>query len=75
MAGYAVKVEEPEPEQFAEHPGRREKDGIFFVEKRQMEETFSIPMAFSAYTRYFRERFWQRWKKKEGIKYCITAGR
>ena len=57
MAGYAVKVEEPEPEQFAEHPGRREKDGIFFVEKRQMEETFSIPAAFSAYTRYFRERF------------------
>ena len=46
MAGYAVKVEEPEPEQFAEHPGRREKDGIFFVEKRQMEETFRFRRLF-----------------------------
>jgi A/G-specific adenine glycosylase len=44
MAGYAVKIEEPE----------KEPDGMFFVEKEQMEEKYSIPAAFAAYTEYFK---------------------
>ncbi len=47
MAGYAVKIEEPE----------EEPEGCFFVEKEQMEERFSIPAAFAAYTEYFKHRF------------------
>ena len=47
MAGYAVKIEEPE-----ESP-----EGIFFVEKEEMETRYSIPAAFGAYTEYFRHRF------------------
>ena len=50
MAGYAVKVEEPAPEQ-------NRQNEFFFVEKKQMEEIYSIPAAFSAYTKYFRERY------------------
>lgn len=47
MAGYAVKIEEPE----------QVPEGFFFVEKEQMEEHYSIPAAFGAYTEYFRHRF------------------
>lgn len=47
MAGYAVKIEEPE-----ENP-----EGFFFVEKEQMENRYSIPAAFAAYTEYFKYRF------------------
>lgn len=47
MAGYAVKIEEPE----------EEPEGFFFVEKAQMEEKYSIPAAFGAYTEYFKHRF------------------
>ena len=65
MTGYAVKVEEPpafwdnggtEPE---EQDIRKASawEGIFFVEKEQMEEKFSIPAAFGAYTQYFKERY------------------
>jgi len=46
MAGYVVKIEEPE---------QNPKD-IFFVEKQEMERKFSIPTAFAAYTGYFKER-------------------
>lgn len=44
MAGYAVKIEEPD----------REPEGFFFVEKEQMEESYSIPAAFGVYTEYFK---------------------
>jgi len=47
MAGYAVKIEEPE-----EKP-----EGLFFVEKAEMESRYSIPAAFVAYTEYFKHRF------------------
>ena len=47
MAGYAVKIEEPE----------KEPEGFFFVEKAQMEESYSIPAAFGAYTEYFKHHF------------------
>ncbi len=47
MAGYAVKIEEPD----------KEPEGFFFVEKAQMEDTYSIPAAFGAYTEYFKHRF------------------
>ncbi|MCI8375819.1 MAG: A/G-specific adenine glycosylase [Lachnospiraceae bacterium] len=47
MAGYAVKIEEPD----------QEPEGFFFVEKEQMEKTYSIPAAFGAYTEYFKHRF------------------
>lgn len=47
MAGYAVKIEEPD----------KEPEGFFFVEKEQMEERYSIPAAFGAYTEYFKHRF------------------
>lgn len=47
MAGYAVKIEEPD----------QEPEGFFFVEKAQMEENYSIPAAFGAYTEYFKHRF------------------
>lgn len=47
MAGYAVKIEEPD----------QEPEGFFFVEKAQMEENYSIPSAFGAYTEYFKHRF------------------
>lgn len=47
MAGYAVKIEEPD----------WEPEGFFFVEKEQMEESYSIPAAFGAYTEYFKHRF------------------
>lgn len=47
MAGYAVKIEEP----------GEEPEGFIFVEKAQMEEKYSIPAAFGAYTEYFKHRF------------------
>jgi A/G-specific adenine glycosylase len=47
MAGFAVKIDEPD----------QEPEGFFFVEKAQMEETYSIPAAFSAYTEYFKHCF------------------
>ncbi len=47
MAGYAVKIEEPEGE----------PEGLFFVEKAQMERQYSIPAAFGAYTEYFKHLF------------------
>ena len=47
MAGYAVKIEEPD----------KEPEGFFFVEKAQMEDIYSIPAAFGAYTEYFKHRF------------------
>ena len=50
MAGYMVKVEEPASK-------RNGPEDFFFVEKKQMEETYSIPAAFSAYTGYFKERY------------------
>lgn len=49
MEGYVVKVEEPEQQ------GNPEK--LFFVEKQQMEEKYSIPAAFAAYTEYFKHRY------------------
>ena len=57
MAGYVVKVEEPEqqehdPSDDPDSPGK-----LFFVEKQQMEETYSIPAAFAAYTEYFKHRY------------------
>ena len=65
MTGYAVKVEEPPA--FWENGGTEPEEqdirkasaweGIFFVEKEQMEEKFSIPAAFGAYTQYFKERY------------------
>ena len=30
---------------------------LFFVEKQQMEEKYSIPAAFAAYTEYFKHRY------------------
>lgn len=47
MAGFAVKVEEPDAD----------PEGMFFVEREQMEERYSIPAAFGAYTEYFKHRF------------------
>ena len=47
MAGYAVQIEEPD----------KEPEGFFFVEKAQMEDIYSIPAAFGAYTEYFKHRF------------------
>ncbi len=47
MEGFAVKVEEPE----------QDPEGMFFVEKEEMERRYSIPAAFGAYTEYFRHRF------------------
>lgn len=47
MIGYAVKIEEPEGE----------PEGIFFAEKKQLEERYSVPAAFGAYTEYFKHRF------------------
>lgn len=53
MAGYVVKVEEPEiPAGQTDSPEK-----LFFVEKQQMEETYSIPAAFAAYTEYFKHRY------------------
>ncbi len=47
MAGYAVKIEEPD----------QDPEGLFFVEKQEMESRYSIPTAFGAYTEYFKHRF------------------
>ncbi len=51
MAGYAVKVEE------TEDIGAQKEEGLFFVEKEQIEKTYSIPAAFGAYVRYFRQKY------------------
>lgn len=48
MTGYVVKIEELEQDQ--------EKEDLMFVEKAQMEEHYSIPAAFGAYIKYFKER-------------------
>lgn len=50
MAGYAVKVEEPQNGNFS-------TPDFFFAEKEEMEERYSIPSAFGAYMQYFRERY------------------
>lgn len=50
MAGYAVKVEEPQN-------GNLRTKEFFFAEKEEMERKYSIPSAFSAYMRYFREKY------------------
>ena len=47
MVGYAVKIEEPE----------KNPEGIFFVERDEMEKRYSVPAAFGAYTGYFKHRF------------------
>ena len=44
-----LRLEEPEQQ------GNPEK--LFFVEKQQMEEQYSIPAAFAAYTEYFKHRY------------------
>lgn len=44
MAGYAVRIEEPD----------QEPKELFFVEKEQMEKQYSIPAAFGAYMEYFK---------------------
>ena len=57
MAGYVVKVEEPEQQEH-DHSDEPDSPGkLFFVEKQQMEETYSIPAAFAAYTEYFKHRY------------------
>ena len=33
------------------------QEKLFFVEKQQMEEKYSIPAAFAAYTEYFKHRY------------------
>ena len=45
-----MKVEEPQEEGGA-------RDSLFFVDREEMEKTYSIPSAFGAYTGYFRERY------------------
>ena len=42
-----MKVEEPQEEGGA-------RDSLFFVDREEMEKTYSIPSAFGAYTGYFR---------------------
>ena len=43
------------PEEPQEEDGAR--DSLFFVDREEMEKTYSIPSAFGAYTGYFRERY------------------
>ena len=59
MAGYVVKVEEPEipAGQTAATAQADSPEKLFFVEKQQMEEKYSIPAAFAAYTEYFKHRY------------------
>lgn len=59
MAGYVVKVEEPEipAGQTAAAAQADSPEKLFFVEKQQMEEKYSIPAAFAAYTEYFKHRY------------------
>ncbi len=51
MTGYVVKVEDPEDT--AE--GRENPEHIFFADRQQIEETYSIPSAFAAYISYFQD--------------------
>ncbi len=50
MEGYVVRVEEPEERQIRdkEQPGE-----LFFVERQELQETYSVPSAFAAYKEYF----------------------
>ncbi len=57
MAGYVVKVEEPEQQENDASDSHDSPGKLFFVEKQQMEETYSIPAAFAAYTEYFKHRY------------------
>lgn len=59
MEGYVVKVEEPEipAGQTAAAAQADSPEKLFFVEKQQMEEKYSIPAAFAAYTEYFKHRY------------------
>ena len=59
MEGYVVKVEEPEipAGQTAATAQADSPEKLFFVEKQQMEEKYSIPAAFAAYTEYFKHRY------------------
>ena len=59
MAGYVVKVEDPEiPDRQTDEAAQAASPGkLFFVEKQQMEEKYSIPAAFAAYTEYFKHRY------------------
>lgn len=57
MEGYVVKVEEPEQQENDASDSHDSPGKLFFVEKQQMEETYSIPAAFAAYTEYFKHRY------------------
>ena len=57
MAGYVVKVEEPEQQENDASDSHDSPGKLFFVEKQQMEEKYSIPAAFAAYTEYFKHRY------------------
>ena len=50
MEGYVVQVEEPEERKEGKtaEPGK-----LFFVEKQELRDTYSVPSAFGAYREYF----------------------
>lgn len=52
MEGYVVLVEEPEEgeERKAAEPGK-----LFFVQKQELTNTYSVPSAFAAYKEYFEQ--------------------
>ena len=54
-----MKVEDPEiPDRQTDEAAQAASPGkLFFVEKQQMEEKYSIPAAFAAYTEYFKHRY------------------
>ena len=48
MRGYLVRLEEPETDQGS-------AEGLLYVEREAMEQTYSIPAAFGAYVEYLKE--------------------
>ena len=80
MTGYAVKVEEPPAfwENSGTEPEEQDirkasaREGIFFVEKEQMEEKFSIPAAFGAYTQYFKAVSYTHLDVYKRQAYCVS---
>ena len=54
-----MKVEEPEMPagETAVAAQADSPEKLFFVVKQQMEEKYSIPAAFAAYTEYFKHRY------------------
>ena len=50
MLGYLVRLEEPEM-----NPQEAPEEGLLFVEKAEMEQTYSIPAAFGAYVEYLKD--------------------